>query len=155
MMAHKDRRIQRDRGTRTCGYGSAQKHRGAGSRGGRGMAGSKKHKWSFISRYMPGYFGRRGFKRPFATEKGDSINVGYLEDNIDSLVKKGMANLKDKKYFIDLERLGYGKLLGSGRVTKPLFIKIGRYSRKASMKVKDAGGRVDSAEIKEDIGDAG
>ena len=150
-MAHKDRRTYKDRGTRTCGYGSAQKHRGAGSRGGRGMAGSKKHKWSFVSKYLPGYFGRRGFKRPFAGKEEDSINVGYLNDNIDSLVKKGMANLKDKKYSIDLNELGYGKLLGSGKVTRPLFIKVNRCSMKASVKVKDAGGKVETSEVKEEV----
>ena len=150
-MAHRDRKTYKNRGTRTCGYGSAQKHRGAGSRGGRGMAGSKKHKWSFVSKYMPGYFGRRGFKRPFAEKEKDSINIGYLDDNIEVLVKKGMANLKNKKYFIDLNELGYGKLLGSGNVTKPLFIKVDRCSMKASVKVKEAGGKVETPEVKEDI----
>jgi len=153
-MAHKDRKTYKKRGSRTCGYGSVKKHRGAGSRGGRGMAGSKKHKWSFVSKYMPGYFGHRGFKRPPAAVRDvRSINVGYINDNIDSLVKKGLANFKDKKYFINLNDLGYDKLLGSGRVTKPLFITVDKCSMKASIKVKDADGRVEVSEIKEEIPD--
>jgi len=149
-MAHKDRKTYRKRGSRTCGYGSAKKHRGAGSRGGRGMAGSKKQKWSFVSKYMPNYFGHKGFK-PVTVKKVRSINVGYINDDIDSFVKKGMANFKDKKYFINLGDLGYDKLLGSGRVTKPLFITVDKCSMKASMKVKDSGGRVEVAGINEEI----
>jgi large subunit ribosomal protein L15 len=46
------------------------------------------------------------------------------------------------KFLIDLESLGYTKLLGSGKVTKPLTVKIASCSESASQKIKAAGGEV-------------
>jgi len=100
-MAHRDRKIIKKRGSRSCGYGNAQKHRGAGSRGGRGMAGSKKHKWSYVSKYMPGYFGTKGFKRPRRVVREiKTINVGDIEKNLDRFVDEGKIRLKNKRYFL-------------------------------------------------------
>lgn len=143
IMAHKDRKTQKARGSRSCGFGT-QKHRGAGSRGGRGMAGSKKQKWSFVSKYMPEYFGRKGFKRPLKVVRDENtINVGKLNESIDQWIEKGIAELKNKKYIINLKEIGYDKLLGSGNVTKPMEIKVERSSKSAIKKVEDAGGRVE------------
>ena len=41
-MQNKVKKVRKFRGSHTHGYGSKKKHRGAGSRGGRGMAGSGK-----------------------------------------------------------------------------------------------------------------
>lgn len=142
-MAHGDRKITKKRGTRNCGWGNTQKHRGAGSRGGRGMAGSYKHKWSYVSKYMPDHFGRYGFKRPDKILHEDvTINVGDIEARIDSFVAEGKAQLKGNKYFIDLSALGIDKLLASGKITKPFEIKVERSSASAMEKVKKAGGSV-------------
>jgi len=141
-MAHKDRKIRKLRGSRHCGYG-IQQHRGAGCRGGRGMAGSKKHKWSWVSKNIPNYFGSRGFKRPKNVVKRiNSINVGYLNENIDKFVKSGIATIKDNKYCIDLSEINYQKLLGSGRVDKSFIIRVEKCSRLASKKIEDSGGEV-------------
>ncbi len=115
-MAQKDRKIQRMRGTRNCGWGNTQKHRGAGSRGGRGMAGSNKHKWSYVSKYMPDHFGRVGFKIPLKMIHEDTkVNLGILDSNLERLVTDGKAIQTGKTYAIDLEAMGYDKLLGSGK----------------------------------------
>ncbi len=138
-MAHRDRKYHKHRGQRNQGYGSSHKHRGAGSRGGRGSAGSKKHKWSWFSKNKPGYFGRRGFKRPPGVVYRDRvINVGDLDSNLEALEKKG------EKYYINLQDLGFDKLLGSGKVRNHLVIRVGKYSPKALEKVEDAGGRIES-----------
>lgn len=143
-MAHKDRKIQKSRGTRNCGWGNTQKHRGAGSRGGRGMAGSKKQKWSYVSKYMPEHFGRSGFKMPQKMISEDAtINVGQLDCQIESYVSKGAAQLKDKKYSIDLKAAGYDKLLGSGRVKHAIDVKVGKSSKSAIGKIEGAGGKVE------------
>jgi large subunit ribosomal protein L15 len=143
-MAHKDRKIQRMRGTRNCGWGNTQKHRGAGSRGGRGMAGSKKQKWSYVSKYMPDHFGRVGFKRPLKMIKEDvKVNIGMLDLNLERLVRDGKAVQSGKKYAIDLEALGYDKLLGTGKVTHALEIKVAKSSKIAAEKVASAGGKVE------------
>jgi large subunit ribosomal protein L15 len=46
------------------------------------------------------------------------------------------------KYPIDLEAFGYSKLLGTGRVTKPLIVRIVSWSKSASQKIIDAGGEI-------------
>ncbi|VVB51301.1 50S ribosomal protein L15 [uncultured archaeon] len=142
-MAQKDRKNQSKRGTRSCGYGNTQKHRGAGSRGGHGMAGSKKHKWMHVSKFMPGYFGGKGFKRHtnilFETE---AINVGDLCRQIPLLVAAKHAEKTGDKIRINLTDLGYGKLLGSGAVTQKIEVTVNAASAKAVEKVEAAGGSV-------------
>jgi large subunit ribosomal protein L15 len=54
----------------------------------------------------------------------------------------GEVSAEKGKYFIDLEGLGYSKLLGTGKVTKPLTVKVSSCSKSASQKIKDAGGEV-------------
>lgn len=142
-MAQKDRKIQRKRGTRSCGYGNTQKHRGAGSRGGRGMAGSNKQKWSYVSKFMPDHFGRHGFKRPAKMLKADrTINIG----DIDRMVSDGSIQATDKKYLVDLTAMGYDKLLGSGKATHALEIKVAKSSKSAIEKIQGAGGKVTVSE---------
>ncbi|MFH1126319.1 MAG: uL15 family ribosomal protein [Candidatus Altiarchaeota archaeon] len=149
-MAHKDRKTRKMRGTRTHGYGNTQKHRGAGSRGGRGMAGSKKHKWMYVSKYMPGYFGRSGFKRPQSQIKEvDTINVGDLDDNVEKLLKNGFLKKEKDMYNVNLSEKGFGKLLGAGRVSKKFVITVDRCSEKARQKIEAAGGKVIASEIEE------
>ncbi|MBN2014093.1 MAG: 50S ribosomal protein L15 [Candidatus Altiarchaeota archaeon] len=146
-MAHNARKIRKLRGSRTCGYGNTQKHRGAGSHGGRGMAGSKKHKWSYVSKYMPNYFGYTGFKRPPAVvKKLKTINVGCIEQNLELLVSEKKAEIKNKKYSIDLRAMGYDKLLGSGKITHPVDVVVDSCSKLAATKIEDAGGKVEMPE---------
>lgn len=147
-MAHRDRKTKSLRGSRTHGYGNTQKHRGAGSRGGVGMAGSKKQKWSFVSKYMPGYFGIRGFKRAASiVEKVNSINVGYINENLDNFVSNGIVKLENNRYIINLTDMGYDKLLGSGKATHLMVITVNKCSKSAAEKVNSAGGVVECHEL--------
>ena len=56
------------RGTSSHGWGSKKKHRGAGHRGGKGMAGSGKRadqkKPTILNLYGNDYYGKKGFRRP-------------------------------------------------------------------------------------------
>lgn len=89
---------------------------------------------------MPDHFGRTGFKRPLKMIKEDvAINVGDLN----RLVSDGKIAAKDKKYCIDLTAMGYDKLLGSGKITHPLEIKVAKSSKSAMEKVQNAGGKVE------------
>ena len=151
-MAHGDRRTRKMRGSRMHGYGNTQKHRGAGSRGGHGMAGSKKHKWHFVSKYMLGYFGEKGFKRHHGQQPSEElINVGYLSAHMERLVAEGKATGSKGSYTIDLTAAGYTKLLGAGKVDKKIKLKIAGCSAKAKEKIEAAGGAVEaeSAETEE------
>jgi len=105
--------------------------RGAGLRGGRGNAGLLKHKWMHMVKYMPDHFGRHGFKRPQSiTKEIKIINVGQLEEKFPG------------KNDIDLNKEGYDKLLGGGKLTKKYKIKVNSASEKALVKVKEKGGEI-------------
>lgn len=144
-MAQKNRRVRKKRGSRTHGYGNTQKHRGAGSSGGRGMAGSKKQGWSYVSKFLPGYFGHRGFKRPPSmVKRARTINLGDVDEGIEQLIKQKKAELKDSKYVLDLRALGYDKLLGSGKVKHALHITVDACSQLATKKVEEAGGKIET-----------
>ncbi len=151
-MAQKDRKTRKLRGSRTHGYGNTQKHRGAGSRGGVGMAGSKKQKWQFVSKNMPNYFGKHGFRRPACMiEELNAINIGYIDENLDRFVREGTVKFEDDRYIINLTDMGYDKLLGSGRITRPMVVTVKKCSKSAVEKVKGAGGIVECAEREEKV----
>lgn len=136
-MPHKLRKIRKKRGSRTVGYGRVGQHRKSGSKGMR-KAGRHKHLWSYVLRYEPDYFGKRGFTSPKSLkQKAKVINIGKL----DELAKK-TSEKKDGKIFIDLESLGYTKLLGTGKVTKLLIVKVASCSKSAAEKIKEAGGQI-------------
>jgi large subunit ribosomal protein L15 len=142
-MAQKDRKTQKLRGSRTHGYGNSQKHRGAGSRGGRGLGGSKKQKWPTISKNFPNYFGSKGFKRPQSQIKKDTItNVGWISANITWLVDKGYATKDGDKFTLDLTKTEYNKLLGAGAAEVKIDITVEKCSKSAREKIQAAGGSV-------------
>jgi large subunit ribosomal protein L15 len=136
-MPHKLRKIRKKRGSRTVGYGRVGQHRKSGSQGMR-KAGRHKHLWSYVLRYEPEYFGKKGFTSPKSLkQKAKVINIGKLEE----LAQK-TSEQKEGKIFIDLETLGYTKLLGTGKITKPLIVKIASCSKSAAEKIKEAGGQI-------------
>lgn len=70
------------------------------------------------------------------------LNVGDLEELAVRLsIKEGLEE-KGGLAILDLERLGYKKLLGMGTVTKPFSVKVGSYSNSAARKVEEAGGEL-------------
>jgi large subunit ribosomal protein L15 len=110
--------------------------RGAGLRGGRGNAGLLKHKYTYMTKYMPDHFGKHGFKRPQSVIKKENIiNVGQLEEKF--------PGKKD----IDLSKEGFHKLLGGGTLSTKLKIMVNSASEKAIEKIKDKGGEVVLPEI--------
>lgn len=137
-MPHKLRRIRKKRGSRTQGYGRVGQHRKTGSKGMR-KVGRHKHLWSYVVKYEPDYFSKKGFTSPKSLkEKINIINVGKLDEMAEKISTK-----KEKgKFFIDLGKLGYTKLLGSGQVTKALIVKVPSCSESAATKIKEAGGNV-------------
>ncbi|MCD6432246.1 50S ribosomal protein L15 [Candidatus Bathyarchaeota archaeon] len=137
-MPHKLRKTRKKRGSRTVGYGRVGQHRKSGSKGMR-KAGRHKQGWSYVIKYEPEYFGKRGFTSPKSLRRRvNIINVGTL----DEIAEEVSTEKKKDKLFIDLENLGYTKLLGKGKVTKPLIIKVSSYSKSAAEKIKEAGGRI-------------
>ena len=137
-MPHRLRKSRKNRGSRTCGYGKVGQHRDQGSKPNR-KAGRHKHKWSYVIRYEPNYFEKRGFTSPKSIrQRVKAINVGKL----DGMAERLSTKQEENRFYVDLQSLGYTKLLGTGRVTKPLTVKVSSCSESASQKIKDAGGEV-------------
>jgi large subunit ribosomal protein L15 len=135
-------RTSRFRGSRTHGRGK-KAGRGAGLRGGRGNAGLHKHKWISIVKYCPDYFGHHGFKRPQSVVYSKiTMNLSEVEQFLPSLSKNGFAEEKGGKWTVDLTKMGVDKLLGSGRISTPLTIKVAEASATAQEKLKEAGGNL-------------
>ena len=130
------------RGSRTHGYGQIGQHRKTGGKGGR-KAGRHKAGWTYIIKYEPNYFGKRGFTSPKGLRSKHSIiNVGQLEELADRLATKERLEKTKKKSVLDLHKLGYSKLLGMGNVTRPLLVKIVAHSENAAKKLEKVGGQI-------------
>lgn len=142
-MPTKARKVRRQRGSRTHGWGQIGQHRAGGGRGGHGKAGLDKHKWTYVVKHDPTYWLKTGFVSARSLGKTVSIiNVGKLDDLTDRLESEKKLEKKDKKIFLDLESLGFDKLLGTGSVSKPIVVKVGAYSEAASRKLEEAGGEI-------------
>nr|HDO81242.1 50S ribosomal protein L15 [Candidatus Bathyarchaeota archaeon] len=136
-MIRRKRKVRKMRGSRTHGYGRVGQHRGGGQRGGKGGAGKHKHLWIWVLKYDREYFGKHGFKRHGVTRDVATLNVGGLDENV-SLLKSG----EEKGVpIIDLTSLGYVKVLGSGKVTRPLIVKATEFTELAIRKIEEAGGK--------------
>ena len=130
MVVHKRRKTSRQRGSSTHGWGMKKKHRGAGSRGGRGMAGTGKRadqkKISILKFYGPEYFGKHGFKRPQIYKKEKTVNIRDLPSSTD----------------VNLTKMGYDKLLAKGTPRMKYMITVEKCSKRAKEKIEQAGGKV-------------
>jgi large subunit ribosomal protein L15 len=145
MVVHKRKKVVKYRGSHTHGGGSKKKRRGAGHRGGRGMAGSGKRgdqKKPMIWKNGK-YFGSYGFKYHGLKDEMVPINVSQLCELVDILAKEKLVELNNNVYKVDLKKIGYNKLLGSGKVTKKLEIVTPYASSRAIEKVQAAGGKVE------------
>ena len=132
MVIRRKKKVRKQRGSWTHGWGGKKKHRGSGSRGGVGKAGRKKFKKSWVIKHKPKYFGKRGFKIPVGSKKG--VVAINLRD-VDLLAK----NLN--KTEINLCELGFDKVLSTGNLTQPLTIKAKKFVERAKQKIEQSGGK--------------
>ena len=127
--------------SRTRGRGH-KKGRGAGLRGGRGNAGSHKTKRIMYER-VGRVWGSHGFKRPqTVVHANNAINLKTIEENTDAWVSEGMATKKGKVISINLKKMGYDKLLGTGSASQAYKLTINAASAKAVEKTEAAGGEI-------------
>ena len=128
-------------GSRTRGRGH-KKGRGAGLRGGRGNAGCHKTKRIMYER-VGRVWGAHGFKRPqTVVMANNAINLKVIEESAAEWVDQGNASKKGKIVSIDLKKMGYDKLLGTGVPSQAYKITISAASAKAVEKVEAAGGEI-------------
>ncbi len=143
MTVHKRKKSEGQRGYTTHGYGSKKKHRGQGHRGGRGMAGTgKRADTKKPSIWKERYFGKYGFISKTPKVKIEAINISNIEQNIEKYISTGLINKEKDFYLVELEKLGFNKLLGNGNISKKFKIKVPYASKTSIEKVKEAGGEV-------------
>jgi len=68
--------------------------------------------------------------------------VGELDQQVSELVANKKAKKTKKGIKLDLNKLGYDKLLGRGQVTQPLIIQVDSHSESAAKKIEKAGGKM-------------
>ena len=147
MPTHARRKFSRMRGQHTHGWGAKKKHRGAGNRGGRGMAGTGKRadhkKPTILKLYGNEYFGRHGFNRPQSLiQKIRAINLDMLQSKLDYYLANKLVTKEKDFFLVDLEKLGYDKLLGKGKLSVKLKLKAHYLSERAAEKIEKNGGVV-------------
>jgi large subunit ribosomal protein L15 len=153
MPTNKRKKNTRMRGTQTHGGGAKKKRRGAGNRGGKGMAGSGKRadqkKPTILKLYGNAYFGRHGFNRPQKlTTKIKAINLDDLSIKLEQFVKEKLVTKQGEFYVVDLMKLGYNKLLGGGELNYKIKLTADFVTKKAADKIKEKGGVVEGQDVK-------
>jgi len=125
------------------GWGQVGQHRKHSQKGSR-KVGRHKHLWTYTIKYEPNYFGgKKGFTSPKSLkQKINIINVGELDELVNKLAETKQLEKREGKTFLDLEKLGYQKLLATGKVTKPVLIKVTTHSENAAKKIEEAGGQI-------------
>lgn len=139
-MPRKTRKTRKKRGSRTVGYGRVGQHRKTGQKG-RRKAGRHKHLWSYVLRYEPDYFTKKGFHAP-RKKCVNVLNVSDLNELATKLSTDKSLEERDGMAFLDLDKLGFSKLLGLGNLNKPFSVKVASYSESAAKKIKEAGGKL-------------
>jgi large subunit ribosomal protein L15 len=133
MVARKRAKSTRQRAGTTHGFGAMKKNRGAGNRGGRGNAGSGKRgdakKPCFWDKNK---YGMQGFTSKSRTKEDIIMNISDL---------MAYAQKTGKKE-IDLSEIKVTKLLGSGKATQQITVKVKKASPKAILKIEEAKGKI-------------
>lgn len=139
-MPHKLRKVRKQRGSRYMGWGQVGQHRKSGGRGGKGGAGGRKHFWIRTVKYEKERYLKKGFLPPSAKKgKVATINVGELEELANAvLTEYGVKGGNE----LNLTSLGIGKVLGRGKISVPLNIKVAAISMSAQEKIEEAGGSI-------------
>jgi len=128
------------------GWGRVSQHRKSGSRGGFGAVGFHKHKWIWVIKYAPNWYGKHGFRSVQQLKrKTRAVNVGELNELALDMLAKNVAIREGGFVVMNTIELGYDKVLGRGRVTVPLKLIVKEISETAKRKVEAAGGVVVSS----------
>ena len=140
MTFRKRKKVRKQRGSRTYGYGRVSGgHRKGGSRGGKGNAGIKDHHQ--IGRILDMMKDQKGFSVPKTPSTDLSINVGDIDAQFDLLIAKNIARKEGSVIKIDVTELGYSKVMGKGLVSHPFHLYAEKITLKAQEKIQAAGGK--------------
>ena len=143
-MIRTSKKSRAQRGSRTHGWGSGKKHRGAGNRGGKGNAGSGKRGQQKETKYLAhggkSPLGKHGFQITRQRPSLKTINIHEIESKLLEWTKSKQIKKEKDTYIIKLKELGYDKVLGTGATKSKLKITAKAFSKSAEEKLKSAGG---------------
>ncbi|MFW9780020.1 MAG: uL15 family ribosomal protein [Candidatus Heimdallarchaeota archaeon] len=140
MTTRRSKKIKKQRGSRTYGYGRVSGgHRKSGSRGGVGKAGSKGH--HRIGKISAIIESQKGFSPPKRLPSR-TINVGIIEEQLESWLSSNQAVKDGQAIKVDVTQLGYSKVLGSGRVNTPIHLYTSKITSRAQTKIEAVGGKI-------------
>lgn len=125
------------------GRGSGSGHGTYATRGvkGSGQRSGKERDGRFEGGQTPLYrrIPKRGFKNIFKKEY-EVVNIKILEERFNPGDEVGPKILKEKRITKKDKAI---KILGDGKLTKPLIVKAHSFSSKAKKKIEEAGGKVE------------
>jgi large subunit ribosomal protein L15 len=87
----------------------------------------------------PDYFGKKGFRRVKFIHLTRTVDLEGLSKALETTAKKSEAT--EKKTKINVVDMGYEKVLGRGRIAKPVIIEAYSFSKIAKQKIESAGGK--------------
>jgi len=138
MVVRKRKKKNKLRGHRSMGKGDTKNNRGGGSRGGRGRAGSKKHK-----RFS--YLHEVGMLRKLKPKiKFDSLNLKDIDKKITELTLQKDSQKEDGLVVFDGKKQRIEKILSVGELKQKAFFKNVAFSKKAAEKIEKAGGKIEN-----------
>jgi len=144
MTVRRRKRKNKLRGQRTHGKGDTKNHRGGGSKGGRGRAGSHKHKFNKYS----DEFGTEK-KQVIGGEKAPAINLDKIEQMLPKWVETGKAEKQGNSFSVDGNKAGFGKIVSSGELVSKVVFENVKASKKALEKLAKSGSSIKGLEKQE------
>ncbi len=123
-------------GQRYHGGGDTKNRIGAGTRGGRGKAGSPKHKFSKY--YVD--FGVKIKLKP--KEKGDTVNLSELEKYLNKKLEKKLIEKKEDVFVVDGKKCRLHKILGRGNTKIKIDAVNVKATQDAKTKIESVGGKI-------------
>jgi large subunit ribosomal protein L15 len=149
MLKHKKSKVKTMRGTSSHGWGHKKKHRGAGNRGGKGMAGSGARgdakKPSILTTIGNSYYGKKGFSSIHA-RKINVLSLAFIETHFEDLTASGL--IVDGT--LNTINMKINKVLGRGKLSHKLNIICEEISANAKAAVEAAGGLVEVTKLPKD-----
>jgi large subunit ribosomal protein L15 len=145
MVTRRKKKSRKHRGGRTHGWGFGKRHRGKGHKPYRGSGVGKRGAHRETLYYSKGAepIGKHGMQvLPMVSVTEKTINLKELEENLPRLLAAKVIEKKSDAYVIDLNKLGYAKLLSEGSVKNKMQITCRNCSAKAKEKVESAGGSI-------------
>jgi large subunit ribosomal protein L15 len=141
MLKHKKSKVKTQRGTSSHGWGHKKKHRGAGNRGGKGMAGTGARgdakKPTILTTIGNSYYGKKGFSS-IHKRTINVLSLNSIENHIKDLTESGL--IVDGT--LDTTKMKINKVLGRGKLSTKLNIICEEISANAKAAVEAAGGKV-------------